>query len=66
MWKRQRKLIHKLTSPAASSKYEPLQEMESTQFMSDMLKQPQSHWPHCQRYGFVINLLELNLTVFIM
>ena len=50
MWKRQRKLMHKLASPQAAATYEGMQELESTQFLADMVKQPKAHWPHCQRY----------------
>lgn len=48
LWRRQRRLLHQLTSPAASSTYEPIQEQESTQIVLDMLNDPENHWPHCQ------------------
>lgn len=48
LWRRQRRLLHQLTSPAASSTYEPIQEQESTQIVLDMLNDPANHWPHCQ------------------
>ncbi|BGP58554.1 hypothetical protein JCM8202_001218 [Rhodotorula sphaerocarpa] len=51
LWRRQRRLLHQLTSPAASSTYEPIQEQESTQIVLDMLNDPANHWPHCQRYA---------------
>ncbi|POY72210.1 hypothetical protein BMF94_4716 [Rhodotorula taiwanensis] len=51
LWRRQRRLLHQLTSPAASSTYEPIQEQESTQIVLDMLNDPENHWPHCQRYA---------------
>lgn len=51
LWRTERKLIHKLTSPQASSTYEPMQELESTQLMIDMLERPKAFWGHCQRYA---------------
>ena len=51
LWKTERKLLHKLTSPQAAATYEPLQDIESTQLMLDMLERPKSFWGHCQRYA---------------
>lgn len=51
LWRKERKLIHKLTSAQASSTYEPMQELESTQLMIDMLDRPKAFWGHCQRYA---------------
>ena len=51
LWRKERKLIHKLTSAQASSTYEPMQELESTQLMVDMLDRPKAFWGHCQRYA---------------
>lgn len=51
LWRTERKLIHKLTSPQASGTYEPMQELESTQLMIDMLERPKAFWGHCQRYA---------------
>jgi hypothetical protein len=48
LWRRERRLLHQLTSPAASSTYEPIQEQESTQIVLDMLNDPENHWGHCQ------------------
>ncbi|GAA5997441.1 cytochrome P450 [Rhodotorula paludigena] len=51
LWRRERRLLHQLTSPAAASSYEPIQEMESAQFVRDMLAKPGDFWGHCQRYA---------------
>jgi hypothetical protein len=51
LWRKERKLIHKLTSAQASSTYEPMQDLESTQLMVDMLDRPKAFWGHCQRYA---------------
>ncbi|GAA5824646.1 hypothetical protein JCM11251_005288 [Rhodosporidiobolus azoricus] len=51
LWKRQRKLLHQLTSPSASRQYEGIQEMESAQLCGDMLRKPEDFWGHCQRYA---------------
>ncbi|SCZ89951.1 BZ3500_MvSof-1268-A1-R1_Chr1-3g01685 [Microbotryum saponariae] len=49
LWRRQRKLLHSLTSPKASSSYEPIQSMESAQLVRDMIQKPKMFWGHCQR-----------------
>ncbi|KAK9900252.1 putative O-methylsterigmatocystin oxidoreductase [Cystobasidium minutum MCA 4210] len=51
LWRKERKLIHKLTSAQASATYEPMQDLESTQLMIDMLERPKAFWGHCQRYA---------------
>ncbi|KAK4047662.1 hypothetical protein OIO90_006091 [Microbotryomycetes sp. JL221] len=51
LWRRQRKLLHQLTSPKAASSYEPIQEQESAQIVRDMIKTPKNYWGHCQRYA---------------
>lgn len=67
LWRRERRLLHQLTSPAASSTYEPIQEQESTQIVLDMLNDPENHWGHCQVRvfffsGLVWLLVERSLT----
>jgi hypothetical protein len=49
LWKKERKYMNQLTSPSASATYEPLQDLESTQMMIDMLERPKAFWSHCQR-----------------
>ncbi|BGP35857.1 hypothetical protein JCM10296v2_007709 [Rhodotorula toruloides] len=51
LWRRERRLLHQRTSPAAASTYEDIQELESTQLVRDMLSSPQEYWGHCQRYA---------------
>ncbi|KAM0790540.1 hypothetical protein ACM66B_003409 [Microbotryomycetes sp. NB124-2] len=51
LWRRQRKLLHQLTSPKAAASYEPIQEQESAQIVRDMIKDPKGYWGHCQRYA---------------
>lgn len=49
LWRRERKILHQLTSPKAASGYEGIQEMESAQLVRDMLSNPEGFWGHCQR-----------------
>jgi cytochrome P450 len=49
LWRRERKLLHQLTSPKAAGTYEGIQEMESAQLVRDMLRRPEEFWGHCQR-----------------
>ncbi|GAA6017347.1 hypothetical protein JCM10207_005602 [Rhodosporidiobolus poonsookiae] len=51
LWRRQRRLLHTLTSPQASATYEPIQEMESAQMVRDFMDRPADFWGHCQRYA---------------
>ncbi|BGP43937.1 hypothetical protein JCM10449v2_007994 [Rhodotorula kratochvilovae] len=51
LWRRERRLLHQLTSPASAASYEEIQEMESAQFVRDMLDKPKEFWGHCQRYA---------------
>ncbi|GAA6033612.1 hypothetical protein JCM8097_001483 [Rhodosporidiobolus ruineniae] len=51
LWRRERRLLHQLTSPQASKQYEGIQEMESAQLVRDMLHKPKDFWGHCQRYA---------------
>ncbi|GAA6058281.1 hypothetical protein JCM3770_002891 [Rhodotorula araucariae] len=51
LWRRERRLLHQLTSPASAASYEEIQEMESAQFVRDMLNEPTEFWGHCQRYA---------------
>ena len=61
LWRRERKLIHKLTSTQASSTYAPLQEQEATHLMIDMLERPKAFWGHFQRYaGSVVMQIAFN------
>lgn len=49
LWRRERKLLHGLTSPKAAGGYEGIQEGESAQLVRDMLRDPKGYWGHCQR-----------------
>lgn len=49
LWRKQRKLLHQLTSPKAASTYEPIQDMESAALVRDMLRTPEKMWGHAQR-----------------
>ncbi|GAA5916201.1 hypothetical protein JCM8208_000032 [Rhodotorula glutinis] len=51
LWRRERRLLHQLTSPASAASYEEIQEMESAQLARDMLEKPKEFWGHCQRYA---------------
>ncbi|KAI5479627.1 cytochrome P450, family 2, subfamily U [Pseudohyphozyma bogoriensis] len=51
LWRSERKLLHQLTSPAASASYEGIQDQESAQLVRDMLKNPKGYWGHAQRYA---------------
>jgi len=57
LWRRERRLLHQLTSPASAASYEEIQEMESAQLARDMLDKPKEYWGHCQ----VRSSLSLNL-----
>lgn len=49
LWRRERKLLHQLTSPKAAAGYEMIQEGESAQLVRDCLRKPEAFWGHCQR-----------------
>lgn len=49
LWRKERKLLHQLTSPKAAASYEGIQNMESAQLVRDMLNAPASFWGHAQR-----------------
>ncbi|ORY88519.1 putative O-methylsterigmatocystin oxidoreductase [Leucosporidium creatinivorum] len=51
LWRRERKLLHQLTSNTASAGYEEIQMGESAQLCWDMIRKPQGWWGHCQRYA---------------
>ncbi|CAD6581847.1 MAG: hypothetical protein CYPHOPRED_001721, partial [Cyphobasidiales sp. Tagirdzhanova-0007] len=51
MWKKQRKYMNQLTSPTAAATYEPLQDLESTHLMLDLLQKPTQFWDHLTRYA---------------
>ncbi|KAH9461783.1 hypothetical protein MJO28_003457 [Puccinia striiformis f. sp. tritici] len=51
LWRRQRKLLHLLTQPKAASAYQPIQSQESAQLCLDLLRFPNHHWNHFQRYA---------------
>lgn len=49
LWRKERRLLHQLTSPKASASYEPIQDQESATFLLHMLERPKQHWGHAQR-----------------
>ncbi|CAH7688066.1 cytochrome P450 [Phakopsora pachyrhizi] len=51
LWKRERKLLHLLTQPKSAKLYEPIQSQESIQLCLDLIKSPENHWRHAQRYA---------------
>ncbi|CAD6582177.1 MAG: hypothetical protein CYPHOPRED_001859 [Cyphobasidiales sp. Tagirdzhanova-0007] len=51
LWKKQRKYMNQLTSPTAAATYEPLQDLESTHLMLDLLQKPNEFWEHLTRYA---------------
>lgn len=51
LWRKERKLLHQLTSPKAASSYESIQSFESAQLCKDLIEDPKNHWGHCMRYA---------------
>jgi len=51
LWRKERKLLHQLTSPKAASSYEPIQDGESAWLIKDLLENPRAFWGHGQRYA---------------
>lgn len=51
LFKLQRKLMNQLTSPTAAATYEPLQDLESTHLMQDLIQAPAQFWEHLTRYA---------------
>lgn len=49
LWRKERKLLHQLTSPKAAASYEGIQSMESAQLVKDMIETPEAFWPHAMR-----------------
>lgn len=43
--------MNQLTSPTAAATYEPLQDLESTHLMLDLLQKPKDFWEHLTRYA---------------
>jgi hypothetical protein len=62
MWRRQRKILHQLTSPKAAASYEPIQDIESTSLLVDLLEKPKGFWGHGQRCVAPLFLISLLLS----
>ena len=49
--KKQRKYMNQLTSPTAAATYEPLQDLESTHLLQDLIREPAQFWEALTRYA---------------
>ena len=51
VWRRGRKLMHRLTMPQMATSYQPIQSLESKKLLYDLLKTPDKYETHFERYA---------------
>lgn len=58
LWRKGRKLMHNLTMSSAATSYQPLQLEESTRFLRDLIRDPNSYERYLERYaaGLIMRL----------